>query len=77
MRRTVLDADPLCKICRPKGRVALATVVDHEIALMNGGTNDIENLRGLCHDCHALKTEVDKGRKPKQVTGTDGWPVQD
>ena len=75
MRRAVLDADPLCTICRKRERVTLATVVDHKIALMNGGTNERSNLHGLCKSCHDTKTETDKGRKPKQAIGADGWPM--
>lgn len=75
IRRTVLGADPLCTICRKRGQITLATVVDHKTALMNGGTNELSNLHGLCKPCHNIKTEVDKGREPKQEIGTDGWPV--
>lgn len=75
MRRSVLDADPLCTECRKNKRVTLATVVDHKTALMNGGTNERSNLHGLCKEHHDIKTEADKGRKPKQQIGEDGWPI--
>lgn len=37
--------------------------VDHLVALMNGGTNDISNLRALCPNCHRVKTKRDRSRK--------------
>ena len=33
--------------------------VDHIIPLENHGTNDIQNLRALCPNCHAAKTAFD------------------
>ncbi len=30
--------------------------VDHKVALYKGGTNDMENLVGLCPHCHRAKT---------------------
>ena len=30
--------------------------VDHKLALMHGGTNDINNLEALCPNCHRKKT---------------------
>ena len=33
--------------------------VDHRIALMNGGDNEIDNLGTLCDDCHNKKTRLD------------------
>jgi Zn finger protein HypA/HybF involved in hydrogenase expression len=30
--------------------------IDHKLALMNGGTNDINNLEALCPNCHRKKT---------------------
>ena len=33
--------------------------VDHRIALMNGGDNEINNLGTLCDDCHNKKTRLD------------------
>ena len=33
--------------------------VDHRVALMNGGTNDLSNLATLCDACHLAKTRMD------------------
>lgn len=35
--------------------------VDHKIALENGGTNDLINLRIVCRNCHGDKTRSDHG----------------
>lgn len=76
IRRAVLDANPLCVICQKKGIVRLAEFVDHIKALMNGGTNDMDNYQGLCKDCHDAKTAQDKGHRVKQEIGMDGWPIR-
>ena len=33
--------------------------VDHKIALMNGGNNELDNLALLCDECHKDKTALD------------------
>jgi 5-methylcytosine-specific restriction endonuclease McrA len=76
----VLSANPLCVMCQAKGRVTIATEVDHIIALTNGGTedpHDDSNRQGLCAPCHIEKTNADLGYTPKVRTGMDGWPVED
>ena len=76
LRARLLRQNPLCVICASKGRVTLATELDHAVALCNGGTNDESNLQGLCAECHKVKTAQDKGHKPRHSTGLDGWPVE-
>ena len=61
----------MCAMCK----VAAATELDHIVALSNGGTNDEDNLQGLCAACHEIKTTADLGYKPRVTTGIDGWPV--
>lgn len=34
--------------------------VDHKVALMHGGTNDVNNLEALCPNCHRKKTTKDR-----------------
>lgn len=74
IRRGLLQAQPLCVRCSEKGLVALATEIDHVIALVNGGDNSAENLMPLCSDCHDEKTRRDMGWKPRPKIGLDGWP---
>lgn len=69
-------AEPLCRRCRAKGLVTIATVPDHIKPLAKGGTDDDTNIQCLCEPCHAEKTAEDFGhRAPKQQIGADGWPV--
>lgn len=76
LRAAHFAANPLCVRCKAKGIARAATEYDHIIALTNGGTNDEENMQGLCADCHEAKTNEDLGYTPKVVTGADGWPVE-
>jgi 5-methylcytosine-specific restriction protein A len=75
LRRRILAGNPLCAACEAKGRVTVATAVDHIVPLSKGGSNDEANLRPLCRDCHADKTRADAGHQPKPTYGADGWPV--
>lgn len=52
-RRAVLHDQPLC----PEPCGAIATDVDHIIAIEDGGNPWARsNLQALCHACHATKT---------------------
>lgn len=33
--------------------------IDHIAALVHGGSNDMDNLRAICLDCHKAKTRAD------------------
>lgn len=61
LRRIVLGVNPLCVACQAKGKVSLATDMDHIKPLHKGGTDDLDNLQGLCSDCHKVKTADDMG----------------
>jgi len=39
-----------------------ATQVDHIKPIKEGGTNDQNNLQGLCQKCHSRKTALEDGR---------------
>jgi len=47
------------------------------VPLHKGGTDDLDNLQSLCHDCHAEKTATEQGKRRRQEIGLDGWPVED
>ena len=72
MRHVVLVEEPVCMIC---GRKA-STQVDHKIAVTNGGTDERDNLQGICDECHDIKTAKDLGIKPPpDKIGLDGYPI--
>ena len=59
LRAEVLQDEPLCRECRGQGRVEPSTDADHilphrgDLALFWNRAN----LQGLCHACHARKTQ--------------------
>lgn len=74
-RAALLAAEPLCRMCREKGRVTPATIADHIVPLAQGGAAyDMANLQPVCADCHQDKTNADNGRRVKRRVGLDGWP---
>ena len=58
IRERVLMAYPICVACWSTP----STEVDHIIPVSRGGTNEVGNLQGLCHSCHAAKTARDRRR---------------
>jgi 5-methylcytosine-specific restriction protein A len=66
-----LEAHPLCE---EAGRVVVATVPDHIVALVNGGTDTEDNLQSLCAEHHRIKTAKDLGHRARRTVGADGWP---
>lgn len=77
IRRSVLRLMPLCVECQRKGRVTIASEVDHIKPLHMGGDDDLGNLQALCHDCHADKTAAELGKGRRKATGLDGWPIDE
>jgi 5-methylcytosine-specific restriction protein A len=77
LRERFFRANPLCRICESKGKLTLATQLDHIEALHKGGANSDDNYQGLCEECHKAKTAIDKGYKQRKAIGIDGWPVED
>ena len=65
LRKRQLSANPLCVMCQAKGKTTVATELDHIVALVNGGSNDDDNLQGLCAPCHVQKTRADLGYTPR------------
>ena len=53
---TAFDRDGWkCVVCGATNNLEM----DHAVALMNGGPNDLTNLYCLCHSCHVAKTRLD------------------
>ncbi len=77
LRKARLAAEPLCRHCRARGLVRLATVPDHVKPLALGGIDASDNIRCLCADCHRAATAKQFGHKLKQVISITGWPVEE
>ena len=61
---TAFDRDGWkCVVCGATNNLEM----DHAVALMNGGSNDITNLFALCHACHVEKTRMDRSLKKHRV----------
>ncbi len=76
IRKRILRRDcGLYQLCQKRDRLSLATEVDHIVALINGGTDDDDNLQSLCRDCHVMKTRADKGFKPSGACDEFGFPI--
>ena len=57
LRLKALERDRhLCQMCLKRGIFTTATDVDHIIPLAQGGSDAMENLQSLCHECHKQKT---------------------
>lgn len=63
LRQQVKSEEPLCRECTAKGLVAATEEVDHIIPLADGGTNDRENMQGLCGACHRAKTQREQAAR--------------
>jgi 5-methylcytosine-specific restriction endonuclease McrA len=84
IREDWLSEHPLCVMCQLKDPplVTAATILDHRVALVNGGPDFDEpggdqNKQGLCDDCNEVKTAQDLGYtpKPRRLIGPDGFPI--
>lgn len=72
LRHVVLVEEPVCRICDRRPSVE----VDHIIPVSKGGTDERDNLQGVCTECHEDKTRADLGLKKKAVKiGLDGYPI--
>jgi 5-methylcytosine-specific restriction enzyme A len=67
--------DWLCEFCVKRGTPRVADVVDHIKPLAQGGEDEDENTRNLCHDCHDKVTREQFGLKKRNVIGPDGYPI--
>lgn len=76
IRDAVLDADPLCALCKAEGRTVAAREVDHIVPLHRGGTDDRANLQGLCAEHHEAKSAGESALRRGRLGHTaDGVPL--
>jgi 5-methylcytosine-specific restriction protein A len=61
LRQEHLNDEPYCRHCARRGVVTVGTVVDHIVAINNGGGRwDEHNLQTLCVRCHNSKTNDER-----------------
>jgi 5-methylcytosine-specific restriction protein A len=60
-RQYVLQRDPLCVLCHAQRSVE----VDHIVSASLGGSDEVNQLQGLCSECHKVKSsrEASEARK--------------
>ncbi len=76
LRERLFTDNPLCVECERQGRVTLATQRDHVISLAEGGTDEDDNVQGLCRACHDTKSRQEsvRGRNgPVRVSLLPDW----
>ena len=69
IRNAKIKMNPLCEYCKEDDVYTVATEVDHVVALANGGTHSMDNLKSSCKECHKIKTAQDRLQK---ATGDRG-----
>lgn len=62
IRAQRLAAEPLCRDCAEAGDKRPSEEIDHIIPLAFGGTDDDDNIRALCRNCHWMRTREQRRR---------------
>jgi 5-methylcytosine-specific restriction endonuclease McrA len=75
----------VCPVCGKKmifgGNMDDSSSIDHIVSRGNGGKNHIDNMRIICYDCNAKKSEEEKPKLPTNVViemvgePVDGTPI--
>lgn len=75
-RKSHLAISPLCVKCKAKGKVTIATVVDHIVP--HRGDRDLfwdrSNWQSLCKPCHDIDKQAEEHGRTIVEIGLDGWP---
>lgn len=77
LRKIRLEIEPLCRRCKLRGRLVIATVVDH-VKPHKGDRKlffDIENTQSLCRLCHDASKQAEEHRGHAIGNTPDGRPV--
>lgn len=78
LREQLLRQEPLCRMCKAKGRITAATIADHIVPLAKGGPrHTLDGLQPVCGPCHQDKSNADKGHRVKRRISLTGWPEDD
>lgn len=78
LRLQILERDTYlcrCPECALRGRIRLASQVDHITPKAQGGGDSPSNLRAVSRQCHARITLEQQGKRPARRIGIDGFPV--
>jgi len=78
LRKQVLQRDRYlcqCQDCKRGNKVLVANEVHHVIAKADGGTDALDNLISIHHDCHERETQRAKGYGPAAGADVRGWPT--
>ena len=59
LRARVAAEEPYCRLCLAAGRRTPTEHIDHIKPKAAGGTDDRDNLRGLCRTCHNRRTATE------------------
>jgi len=77
LRARQLRDEPLCRMCKARGQITLATICDH----IEPHKGDLVKFwsgpfMSLCAEHHSSdKQRIENGRKPKPYIGLDGFPI--
>lgn len=60
LRQRKIAEFPLCEPCRRRGKLEIASCVDHVIAISAGGHPfpGLDELMSMCQSCHSVKTNA-------------------
>lgn len=73
LRASVLQDEPLCRMCAAQGLTVAASQVDH--IHNDPSDNRRESLQSLCAPCHSRKTARDMGGNVRMGCDKDGMPL--
>lgn len=65
----------LCSACHRVTGLE-AGEADHVVPLHKAGADTDANLQWMCKPCHADKSLLELGKRPKKAFGIDGWPIE-
>lgn len=74
IREEVRRRNPYCVKCKANNILKLFDEVDHIVRVEDGGTDDLNNLQGLCEEHHYKKTQQEQGKTYRSKIGRDGIP---
>jgi 5-methylcytosine-specific restriction protein A len=74
IREEVRHRNPYCVKCQANKILRLWDEVDHKLPVDQGGTDDLDNLQGLCKEHHYKKTQQEQGKTYRSKIAKSGVP---